>query len=105
MGREPDEKSKDVDLHAEIRALRREVAELRARRSTGDVPQSATGGRDLHDVDKGSFVEEGEPVADELRALIEELAESVETGISKRPVAYVFGALLAGILIGRMLSR
>jgi len=95
MSREPGEKSTAADLHAEIEALRREVAELRTRRLAAAAPQRAapsSGGGEL-------------TMTDELRAVMEELAGSIESGIGKRPVAYVLGALLAGILVGRMLSR
>jgi len=87
---------KDTDLHAEIEALRREVAELRKRRLTAASPQNA---------ETPSSVGEEMAMTEELKAVMEELTESIETGITKRPVAYVLGALLVGILVGRMLSR
>ncbi|GEM_PF-3431801 len=105
MKRKPGERSKDANLYVEIEALRREVAELRAHRSVEAVSQNTPAGLELQDVDKRSSTDEGKAVVDELRTVIEELAESIETGISKRPVAYVLGALLVGILMGRILSR
>jgi hypothetical protein len=84
-------------LHAELEALRREVAELRASRSVATTSQHTPPSSDNGDG--------GTAVMDEIKAMMEELAESIEGGITKRPVAYVLGALLAGILVGRMLSR
>jgi hypothetical protein len=86
-----------ADLHAELEALRREVAELRASRSVETTSQHTAPSSDNGDG--------GTPVMDEIKAMMEELAESIEGGITKRPVAYVLGALLTGILVGRMLSR
>jgi hypothetical protein len=96
---------KDLDLHAELEALRREVAELRAHRSAGASFRDTSAGTEDAGADEATSADEGLPMADELKAVIQELAESIETGISKRPVAYVLGALLVGILMGRMLSR
>ena len=96
MNMKPGDRPKNNDLHSEIEALRREVAELRERRLTAASPRSAETPPSV-----------GEPVAmtEELKAVMEELTESIETGITKRPVVYVLGALLVGILVGRMLSR
>jgi len=96
MSTKADEGSKDTGLHGELEALRREVAGLRARRSAAAAPRSA----EAFSSAVGEMA-----MTDELKAVMEELAESIESGIAKRPVAYVLGALLAGILIGRMLSR
>jgi len=97
MHRKPDEESTAADLHAELDALRREVAELRASRpaATGSRPPAPS------PPDNG----DGTTVTDELKALMEELAGSIEGGITSRPVASVLGALLVGILVGRVLSR
>jgi len=85
-----------ADLQAELDALRREVAELRASRpaATGSRPPAPS-------PDNG----DGTTVTDELKALMEELAGSIEGGITSRPVASVLGALLVGILVGRVFSR
>jgi len=96
MNMKPGDRSQNTDLHAEIEALRREVAELRARRLSAASPRSA---------ETPSSVGEEMAMTEELKAVMEELTESIETGITKRPVAYVLGALLVGILVGRMLSR
>lgn len=95
MNREPGEKSNESNLHDELEALRREVADLRTRRAVAIPPQHATSSSDG-----------GEPaVSDEIKAVVEELAHSIESGIAKRPVASVLGALLVGIVVGRTLSR
>jgi hypothetical protein len=96
MNMKPGDRPKNNDLHSEIEALRREVAELRASRLTAATPRSA---------EAPPSVGEHMAMTEELKAVMEELSESIETGITKRPVVYVLGALLVGILVGRMLSR
>jgi len=96
MNMKAGDRPQNTDLHSEIEALRREVAELRARRLTAASPRSE---------ETPSSVGEEMAMTEELKAVMEELTESIETGITKRPVAYVLGALLVGILVGRMLSR
>ena len=96
MNMKQGDRSHDTDLQAEIEALRREVAELRARRLSEASPRNP---------ETPSSTGEEMDMTEELKAVMEELTESIETGITKRPVAFVLGALLVGILVGRMLSR
>jgi hypothetical protein len=86
----------ETDLRAEIEALRGEIAALRAEqaatgRASGTKAESAPGTAD--------FGEELRTLADEILAF----AEDPEKGIASRPFASVLGALILGILIGRVI--
>jgi ElaB/YqjD/DUF883 family membrane-anchored ribosome-binding protein len=86
----------DADLRAEIEALRREIAGLRAERKTKIDPE-----------------EEAEESAadnlmDQMRTLAQEIsafAEETEKGVVNHPLTSVLGALVVGILIGRLFHR
>jgi ElaB/YqjD/DUF883 family membrane-anchored ribosome-binding protein len=86
----------DADLRAEIEALRREIAGLRAGRKTtidseDDVVESAA-----------------DNLMDQMRTLAEEIsafAEETEKGVVNHPLTSVLGALVLGILIGRLFHR
>jgi len=92
--------TKDDDLRAEVEALRREVEALRAAQSGA----SATG-------ETGAESGEAEASAgftDQLLALsreISEFTEETEKSVISHPLSSVLGALVLGILIGRVLPR
>jgi ElaB/YqjD/DUF883 family membrane-anchored ribosome-binding protein len=89
----------DVDLHAEIEALRREVAAMRAEQA------AAKGG----EAKVEAAIESGAAsLTDQLRGLareISEFTEDTEKGVINHPLTSVLGALVLGILIGRVLPR
>jgi ElaB/YqjD/DUF883 family membrane-anchored ribosome-binding protein len=86
----------DADLRAEIEALRREIAAMRAERKTKidseeDVADSAA-----------------DHLMDQMRTLAQEIsafAEETEKGVTNHPLTSVLGALVLGILIGRLFHR
>ena len=86
----------DVDLRAEIEALRREIAGLRsARKTTIDAAENAA----------ESAIDN---LMDQMRTLAQEIsafAEETEKGVVNHPLTSVLGALVLGILIGRVLHR
>jgi ElaB/YqjD/DUF883 family membrane-anchored ribosome-binding protein len=91
--------NKNDDLRVEVEALRREVEALRAERSAagaGEVKEEETG-------------QERPPgLTDQLLTLsreISDLAESTEESVVSHPLTSVLGALVLGILIGRILPR
>jgi ElaB/YqjD/DUF883 family membrane-anchored ribosome-binding protein len=85
----------DADLRAEIEALRREIAGLRAERKTKI---------DSEDVAEGA----ADNLMDQMRTLAQEIsafAEETEKGVVNHPLTSVLGALVLGILIGRLFHR
>jgi ElaB/YqjD/DUF883 family membrane-anchored ribosome-binding protein len=86
----------DADLRAEIEALRREIAGLYSARKTKidaaeDAAESAV-----------------DNLMDQMRTLAQEIsdfAEEAEKGVVNHPLTSVLGALVLGILIGRLLHR
>jgi|HubBroStandDraft_3_1064219.scaffolds.fasta_scaffold299854_2 ElaB/YqjD/DUF883 family membrane-anchored ribosome-binding protein len=86
----------DADLRAEIEALRREIAGLRSgRKTTIDPEEDATEGA----VDN---------LMDQMRTLAQEIsdfAEDTEKGVINHPLTSVLGALVLGVLIGRLFHR
>ncbi len=93
--------SYNEDLRAEVEALRREVEALRAERSSGPAASDeAEGG--------GAAGDEPSSLTDQLLALsreISDLAEDTEKSVVSHPLSSVLGALVLGILIGRVLPR
>jgi len=89
----------DVDLHAEIEALRREIAAIRAEQA------AAKGGETKVE----AAIESGAAgLTDQLRSLAREISdftEDTEKGVVNHPLTSVLGALVLGILIGRVLPR
>jgi ElaB/YqjD/DUF883 family membrane-anchored ribosome-binding protein len=86
----------DADLRAEIETLRREIAGLRNERKTK--------------VDPDEDAAEGAPdnLMDQMRTLAQEIsafAEETEKGVVNHPLTSVLGALVLGILIGRLFHR
>jgi len=89
----------DADLRAEIARLREEVAALRVDRATTD--RTAGAGEE-------EAAEANSPFAEQMRNLVREvsaLAEETEKGVVNHPLASVIGALVLGILIGRITHR
>jgi ElaB/YqjD/DUF883 family membrane-anchored ribosome-binding protein len=86
----------DADLRAEIEALRREIAGLRSGRKTKidseeDTAESAV-----------------DNLMDQMRTLAQEIsdfAEDTEKGVINHPLTSVLGALVLGVLIGRLFHR
>jgi hypothetical protein len=86
----------ETDLRAEIEALRREIAAIRAE-------QLATGRTSGVEADSAP---ETADFGEQLRTLAGEIlafAEDPEKGIASRPLASVLGALILGVLIGRVI--
>ena len=86
----------DADLRAEIEALRREIAGLRTERKTK--------------IDSSEDMAEGaaDNLMDQMRTLAQEIsafADDTEKGVINHPLASVVGALVLGILIGRVFHR
>jgi len=85
----------DADLRAEIEVLRREIAGLRAERKTKIDPEGVAEGA-------------ADNLMDQMRALAQEIsafAEETEKGVVNHPLTSVLGALVLGILIGRLFHR
>jgi ElaB/YqjD/DUF883 family membrane-anchored ribosome-binding protein len=86
------------DLRAEVEALRREVEALRAARTSGSAGAEAESGE----------AEAPAGFTDQLLALsreISEFTEETEKSVISHPLSSVLGALVLGILIGRVLPR
>jgi len=89
----------DTDLRAEIEALRREIAAIRAEQAA-----TKAGGTKVE-----AAIESGAAsLTDQLRGLAREISdftEDTEKGVVNHPLTSVLGALVLGILIGRVLPR
>ena len=89
----------DADLHAEIEALRREIAAMRAEQAaaksgTGKVEEAIEAG--------------AASLTEQLRGLAREIAdltEETEKGVVAHPLTSVLAALVLGMVIGRVLPR
>lgn len=92
-----------AELRAEIEALRREIAGLRA------APAAPSNARQSESAAAENAAEAGaEAFTDQLHALAREFtafAAEAEKGVVNRPLISVLGALVLGILIGRVLHR
>ncbi len=90
----------DVDLRTEIEALRREIAAMRAERTSTAKPgetQAETASKSA----VGNFMDQVHSLAREISAF----AEDTEQGVVNHPLTSVVGALVLGILIGRAIQR
>ncbi len=89
----------EADLRAEIEALRREIAALRHERGGAQASDSEAEGA----AESGApgFVEQLHTLAHEISAF----AEDTEKGVVNHPLTSVLGALVLGILIGRVTHR
>jgi ElaB/YqjD/DUF883 family membrane-anchored ribosome-binding protein len=89
----------DADLHAEIEALRREIAAMRAEQSA-----AKSGARKAEEtIEAGAAT-----LTEQLRGLAREigdLTEETEKGVVAHPLTSVLAALVLGVLIGRVLPR
>jgi len=85
----------NADLRTELEALRREIAALRAERTEGTKPDEPAAQTDV------GLTDQLQTLATEISAL----AEEVEKGLVKHPLAGMLGALVLGFLIGRITHR
>jgi len=90
----------DADLHAEIEALRREIAALRAERGASARPDESAA-EPPPESSAATFVQQLHTLAREISAF----AEDTEKGVANHPLTSVLGALVLGILIGRAIHR
>ena len=89
----------DADLHAEIEALRREIAAMRAEQAAGKGGAAKT----EEAIEAGAAT-----LTEQLRGLASEIAdltEETEKGVVAHPLTSVLAALVLGIVIGRVLPR
>ncbi len=87
-------------LRDELTAARREPPSPAAAREAGGETRTEPRPAD----DAGEEREASEQLRD-LVKLIKELAQEAEQGLSEHPTASVIGALILGILIGRLLGK
>jgi outer membrane murein-binding lipoprotein Lpp len=89
----------DADLHAEIEALRREIAAMRAEQ----VAAKSGAAKAEEAIEAGAAT-----LTEQLRGLareISDLTEETEKGVVAHPLTSVLAALVLGVLIGRVLPR
>lgn len=92
----------DHDLRVEIEALRREIAAMRAERpAAAKTDEVATGEASAAEAGLGNFADQLHTLAREISAF----AEDTEQGVVNHPLTSVLGALVLGILIGRIIHR
>jgi len=87
----------EFDLRAEIDALRREIAALRAERAPADQVRDGQAST----ANDGGFAEQMGHLAHEMSIF----AEDMEKRVVNHPLSSVLGALALGILIGRAIPR
>ncbi len=98
----------DAVLSQELRALQEELAashEERSLRSKGRAPAADA---ELNRDSQPDVGVEEQHLVGELRELVNvitEFVEEAELNVSEHPTASVIGALVVGILIGRLLGR
>lgn len=92
--------ARNDDLRAEVEALRREVEALRAARSPGAGDEEAKSESGEAEAPVG-FTEQLLNLSRE----ISEFTEETEKSVISHPLSSVLGALVLGILIGRVLPR
>lgn len=89
------------ELRAEVEALRREIAAIRTENAAAANAGEKTAA-------EAAAEEPGSNFADQLHTLASEIsafAEETEKGVVSHPLTSVLGALVLGILIGRVLPR
>jgi ElaB/YqjD/DUF883 family membrane-anchored ribosome-binding protein len=92
--------TKNGDLRAEVEALRREIAAIRTEQAAAKADEKTEA--------EPAAEEPGTSFTDQLRTLASEIsafAEDTEKGVVSHPLTSVLGALVLGILIGRVLPR
>ncbi len=90
----------EAELRAEIEALRREIAGLLRAAPRSQQSESAEA-EDAAEAGAGAFTDQLHALAREIAAF----AEETEKGVVNHPLTSVLGALVLGILIGRVLHR
>jgi hypothetical protein len=90
----------DADLRAEIEALRREIAAMRAERKAKIDPEEDAA-ESAAESASGNLMDQVRTLAQEISAF----AEGTEKSVIDHPLTSVLGALLLGILIGRLIHR
>jgi ElaB/YqjD/DUF883 family membrane-anchored ribosome-binding protein len=88
------------ELRAEIEALRREIAGLRGASASSGQSESVEA-EDAAEAGSAAFTDQLHALAREIAAF----AEGTEKGVVDHPLASVLGALVLGVLIGRVLHR
>jgi len=95
----------EADLRAEIEALRREVAAMRAER---DEQEQAAADKTAEPAAEFAAASGAANFTEQMRTLAREVsafAEEAEEGVANHPLTSVLGALILGILIGRTFHR
>ena len=90
----------DADLRAELEALRREISAMRAERKARAGADEAAA--------EGAAESAASNLVEQLRMLAQEIsafAEDPEKGVVNHPLTSVLGALVLGIVIGRLIHR
>jgi ElaB/YqjD/DUF883 family membrane-anchored ribosome-binding protein len=98
----------EATMKAEIAALRADNERLRADRlmDAGTVPpQQAAATHQPGDASETEAASPAPAKLQEIQKTVQELADTVESDISERPVASVAAAFVLGILIGRLSAR
>ncbi|MGD9884161.1 MAG: hypothetical protein AB7F22_18230 [Reyranella sp.] len=95
----------DVVLSSELKSLQDELAATRRERTAAVVPPSAA---PVAPAEPAAESAEDRELRDQLTQLIDEAGsfiEEAERTIAANPVRSVLGALVVGIVIGRLLGR
>jgi len=100
--------SADAVLSRELKGLHSELSAPRAKRSAAAHHRGAAEGKATRTHRPSEDSAEQQQLQAELREFadaIKELIEDAEKNVSAHPAASVLGALVTGILIGRLLGR
>ncbi|HUL11423.1 MAG TPA: hypothetical protein VLU73_04535 [Methylococcaceae bacterium] len=97
----------DTVLSQELKALQEEMAASHQERSLRSKVRAPADAEVNRDSQPGKGAEEKHLVGElrELANVITEFVEEAEQNVSEHPTASVIGALVVGILIGRLLGR
>jgi len=98
--------ARDATLARELSALQKELSSSRRERMPPPDREAAPGKKDRPNQTENSA--EQRQIAQQLQDIVDhikEFAEEAEQNMAEHPAATVVGALLLGILIGRLLAR
>jgi ElaB/YqjD/DUF883 family membrane-anchored ribosome-binding protein len=98
----------DAVLSGELKSLQEEISASRQKRPSTPVVQTSADGEAAARVDQSPGTAEGEQQRSQLQDLVEAIkgfVEGAEKNIAAHPAANAVGAMIVGILIGRLLGR
>jgi len=94
-------------LEAELETLRAEIAELRSARAEQADPEATAGSGDAGEAGEevSGIGEAAGEIRDDLERLVKEVGSEIEAAAERNPAIALVGVFVAGLVVGRLLSR